>query len=534
MYNGSNILVSSVGGASGDVEICNMWQEHYSHLLNSNNDTSKCNDVLQYLTASQLAPFDTYNSMDRHDISRIIKDLKSGKSMGLDGLQSEHFKFAHETLHLYLCMIFKAIFTHGFIPDDLMQTVIVPIIKVKRGVMTDKDNYRPIAVTTVASKILELIILKLAGDLLETGDNQFGFKAKHSTDQCLFAFKQVVEYYTSSSSPVYICYMDASKAFDKVCHWNLFYKLTLRKIPPVIIRLLVYWYTMQTFRVRWGSKTSPAFRVTNGVRQGGILSPILFSVYTDDLSIQLSNSRIGCQMNGVMYNHFMYADDTVICAPCPSALQELLKICENHALDNGVLYNVKKTVCMCIKPKLHKRLHVPTFYLNGKSLAVTQQQKYLGVIVTDDLSDDLDIQRQLKAIYSRGNMLIKKFHKCSDDVKLQLFKSYCTNFYAVHLWCNYKKTIYDKVRVAFNNILRRLMNIRRDQSISGYLVQNELDNFKVLLRKSMYRFKSRIDTPENILVRNVAHSIFFQTSRLNLLWCKEVYKLDQNVHNSNV
>jgi hypothetical protein len=209
-----------------------------------------------------------------------------------------------------------------------METIIVPIIKDKRGSVTDKDNYRPIAVTTVLSKILEMIFLKLNVDRLETGDNQFGFKAKHSTDQCLFAFKEIVEYYKCFSSPVYICYMDASKAFDRVCHWNLFYKLLQRKVPGVFIRILVYWYTTQSFRIRWGSRLSDSFYVTNGVRQGGILSPILFNVYTNDLSILLSETRVGCQLNGLMYNHFMYADDTVICASCPDALQQLLDICD--------------------------------------------------------------------------------------------------------------------------------------------------------------------------------------------------------------
>ena len=93
---------------------------------------------------------------------------------------------------------------------------------------------------------------------------------------------------------------------------------------------------------------------------------------------------------------------------------------------------------MCVKSKRYKHVHVPKFTLNGRSLRQVSEEKYLGCIMSDDFSDDLDLSRQMRAIYTRGNMLIKNFKSCSDDVKLQLFKTYCSNLYCGQLWSTYK------------------------------------------------------------------------------------------------
>ncbi len=94
------------------------------------------------------------------------------------------------------------------------------------------------------------------------------------------------------------------------------------------------------------------------LEKGGVLSPILFNIYTDDLSKLLSATNVGCTLNNVNFNHLAYADDMVLLAPSPTALQELLFQCELYAVDHSMIYNVKKTVCMCVKPKMFRDLHV--------------------------------------------------------------------------------------------------------------------------------------------------------------------------------
>ena len=138
---------------------------------------------------------------------------------------------------------------------------------------------------------------------LLTQENQFGFKKKHSTDLCIFTVKSTIKYYNMYNSPVYSCFLDASKAYNRVNHWTLFKILLKRSISVIIVRILRFWYSNQNLCIKWGTQTSSFFTISNGVRQGGILSPVLFSIYMDDLSVLLTQSGIGCHIEGLCINH---------------------------------------------------------------------------------------------------------------------------------------------------------------------------------------------------------------------------------------
>ena len=103
-----------------------------------------------------------------------------------------------------------------------MKSAIVPILKKRQGDTSDKNKYRPIAIVTAISKSFELCLMNLIESHLITKDNQFGFKKKHSTDLCIFTVKSVIKYYKLYNSPVYGCFLDASKSYDRVNHWALF------------------------------------------------------------------------------------------------------------------------------------------------------------------------------------------------------------------------------------------------------------------------------------------------------------------------
>lgn len=157
----------------------------------------------------------------------------------------------------------------------------VPVIKDKAGKVGNLDNYRPIALASVVSKVLERILL----DRL-------------------------------SSYIVLICFIYLSKAFDRVNHFKLFLKLRQRGVPTYITRILSYWYAIQTMQVKWGEVLSTSFGVGNGVRQSGLLSPALFNIYMNDLSVQLRSCRTGC----------MVGNTTILCMlmTWPSSLAAVL------------------------------------------------------------------------------------------------------------------------------------------------------------------------------------------------------------------
>ena len=123
---------------------------------------------------------------------------------------------------------------------------------------------------------------------------------------------ETIAYYKSRGSKVHIVLLDASKAFDRVDYIKLFDKLIGRGMCPLTVRLLLNMYTNQKLQVKWNSCKSPKFKVTNGVRQGGVLSPRLFSVYVDELLERLKINGAGCHIGHHFIGALGYADDIVL------------------------------------------------------------------------------------------------------------------------------------------------------------------------------------------------------------------------------
>ena len=286
------VLPNTIDGSSGAENIANLWKAHFESLLNSVDNQTHKSDVLSALSPALL--FDDGMQISARELADIIKDLPNGKACGSDGISNEHLKNAGPSLCVHLSLLFTSAIVHNFIPDNLLATIIVPIVKNKSGNISSTDNYRPIAITSALSKVLEALLLNRLKPFLQTSDSQFGFKPKHGTDMCVFTLKQIIEYYRGLGSPVFVCFLDASKAFDRVNHWALFSKLIDRKVPLYLVRFLFFWYKNQRMCVRWGAILSPYFSVTNGVRQGSLLSPYLFNLYIDDLSVRLNNAKVGC------------------------------------------------------------------------------------------------------------------------------------------------------------------------------------------------------------------------------------------------
>ena len=104
---------------------------------------------------------------------------------------------------------------------------------------------------------------------LSTHDNQFGYKKGLGTDNCIYALKEVISSYRSMNGNVHLCFLDASKGFDRINHRLLFEKLINRGVPKCLVRIFSFWYASQEMCVRWGFTYSKCFGVANGVRQGG-------------------------------------------------------------------------------------------------------------------------------------------------------------------------------------------------------------------------------------------------------------------------
>ena len=155
-------------------------------------------------------------------------------------MYAEHLMDCSRRVLPLLAMRMSTFFVPGFLHDSVLSVVLVPFIKDKCGKINDSDNYRPIALASVMSKIVEKVILGRMSSLLITSSNQFGFKSKLGTEMCIYVLKEIVDNYKCFNGSMFMGFLDASKAFDRIRHSTLFKKLIDRQVPSYIVRIMIY------------------------------------------------------------------------------------------------------------------------------------------------------------------------------------------------------------------------------------------------------------------------------------------------------
>ena len=169
----------------------------------------------------------------------------------------------------------------------------------------------------------------------------------------------------------------------------------------------------------------------------------------------------------------------------------------------------------CRKFKLHA---VPHVKLNGISLEYREVHKLLGIVIDSSGCDDRDISRQVRGLYFRANMLVRKFSLCSYNVKRQLFVSYCTSMYCAHLWSQFSLAQIQKLRVAYNNSFRKIFQLPARCSASEMFVYNQVPTFDMLIRRYVYSLQQRLLRSTNTLVQATVNGDFRYKSKLQERW----------------
>ena len=157
----------------------------------------------------------------------------------------------------------------------------------------------------------------------------------------------------------------------------------------------------------------------------------------------------------------------------------------------------------CTVPSTKFKLkNTPRVFLNGTKLQYVDSYKYLGMFI-HVRNDDLDIVRQLKCVILRTNISMRTFSSCSVEVKLFLFQTYCSNFYCSHLWYNFTKVQTNKLRITYNNAMRRLFNLHFRCSASEMFANCNIHSLDAMIRTCIYSFIQRL----NFSYRNVPYRI---------------------------
>ena len=214
-------------------------------------------------------------------IKQALKMMKGNKS--LFNIQSDCIMNGPPELITHLTHLIKAFVIHGNVPFFILLCTLLPLVKDNLGDITSSENYRAIASGSLLLKLLDIVILLLEGEKLASDPLQFGFQPKSGTVMCSWTASAVINHFNQKGRVIYGCAIDLSKAFDMVDWKELFLTLRARHVNPVFLRVLIYMYRNQQCDVKWGGSYSHRFPVSNGVRQGAVSSPILFSVYIDGL-----------------------------------------------------------------------------------------------------------------------------------------------------------------------------------------------------------------------------------------------------------
>src|SRR6266516_1440953 len=187
------------------------------------------------------------------------------------------------------------------------------------------------------------------------------------------------QYFNKRGSTLSVACVDIKKAFDKANIWGILRLLQQNHIAPNIIEVLKQWFLMSSARVKWNGILSEPVFLSSGVRQGGVLSPLLFSAYVDVVLSELGKSSLGCFINKRCFNSFMYADDLILLSISVADLQSLLSLSVEIFGTLDLQINAKTTVCL----RIGKRWRAPCHPMSvvGLNLDWVDETKYLGIVI---------------------------------------------------------------------------------------------------------------------------------------------------------
>ena len=502
-----NVVASSIDNVSDRGEIANIFSRKYKDLYTSVSFNSSVLSDIESKIAT-LCDECTYTyDIQVNEVSNAVQKLKVGKSGGCEDITSDNIINGTHQLYVWLSLLFKAMVAHGYSPALTSYGLLVPIPKDKRKSLCLSDNYRAIALSSVVCKVFDLLILKREMDKLCSSVMQFGFKEGVSTTQCTFSLLETVNYYKQNNTQVYALFLDASKAFDRIEYSKLFSVLIKRKVSPLVLRTLLHMYKNQKLKVRWEDVESYPFVTTNGVKQGGVLSPIMFAVYIDGLLVKLKNSGVGCHVGNEYIGALSFADDISLLCPTISGLNKMVEIAEQYAAEYSIIFNASKSKLLCFNESGCNRSS-KCVTVNGDRIRPSDSVIHLGHYVSP--YNNTGAVSYIKSAFWRSfNLFNADLGSLSPDLKCKLFVQYCCSFSGIQLLNLFGNDIKD-IFVSWRKALRCIWNLHPQTHgdllavISGLLpVQISFYNrFCKFITNCLCSKNSIVKTVSNVAINN--------------------------------
>ena len=357
-----------------------------------------------------------FNSVHRHDVWKIIKHLAPKRSHGHDRISSKLLKLVgYEILRPVTIIINKMISEQKY-PTTWKKANVIPLHK--GGDAEVPNNYRPISLLPCVSKLAEKVMVKQINTYFESRnlypDTQFGFRSKKSTEQALNMLVNEVEKLKKLNKNYALIFLDFSKAFDLLDHDILLRKLKRFGFQRKALNLLQSYLSNRSIHVTCNGKKSKERVLSVGAPQGSCLGPILYLIYTSEISNLLKKEE-----------KILFADDTAIIVEIDQnkekgkqQIKRVLKKVWNHFTLNKLKLNIKKTVVLSTNVE-------DTINIQNESIRIenkTFNTKYLGI----QLNASLDWTKQLDQAIKKAKFGIVQMYRIktkNEQIRKKLFNT---------------------------------------------------------------------------------------------------------------
>ncbi|BHF74169.1 hypothetical protein SprV_0401725300 [Sparganum proliferum] len=352
-------------------------------------------DVNGGFIADNSAKVERWHPPSEEEVVDAIRKLCNNKAPGEDGIPAEIFKSCVDTLAPWLHEVIERAWRDEVVPDDWGLGILVPILK--KGDKTRCENYRGISLIDVAAKIFAIVLLRRFQAVRDsrTRPNQAGFRAGRGCADQIFTPRRILEFRHSYQKPTAVCFVDFTAAFDSVHRESLWRIMALDGVPAKIIAMTKAYYRSTTARVLARNNLSQPFGIRSGVRQGCILSPILFNYAIDWILGRALRDSDGVEFApGHRLTDLDYADDIALLASSFGDLQSMVSRVNEVAKSVGLSINAGKTKVFssCIPDQEKAPLGI-----DGCQLEEVDSFKYLGARLLPNGQSEDDIVSRIDA-----------------------------------------------------------------------------------------------------------------------------------------
>ena len=325
----------------------------------------------------------------REEVLLAIQRLKIGMAAGPDGIIGEFFKHAGHLAVDFLVKFFNVLFERGIYPDSWTKSIIIPLCK--KGNQNDPDNYRGISLCDTSSKLYSSIINNRLQEWIEqnnlTGECQAGFKKDYSTVDHMFTLMAMIQKRFALNRKLYVAFIDFEKAFDSISRKLLWPILLKNGIKGRLYKCVRSMYENVKARIRCGAKFTDYIKCTRGVKQGGVCNLVLFSLFINDLALDINNGRHGVSLSSdfVQLVILLFADDMILISETVIGLQTQLISLFSAASRLQLKVNMNKNNIVVFRKGGYLGARVRWIY-DGYMMRVVNSYKYLGICFSTRLS----------------------------------------------------------------------------------------------------------------------------------------------------